>query len=123
MTNPNQEPVGEELTLGQALRLIAERTAFRTEEQSTAVLATIDAHIEAEGQAERDEAKRQADEAEAAERAEAADKAEAQRRTDEAAARKRADEAEAQRNADASGEQAEPVSSSPVKATTAAKRR
>lgn len=49
MTNPNQEPVDDELTLGQSLRLIAERTAFRTEDDSRKVLACLDKHIEAEG--------------------------------------------------------------------------
>src|SRR5690349_1700749 len=33
-----------ELDIWQALRLIAERTSFQTEEQQTAVLATIDKH-------------------------------------------------------------------------------
>lgn len=40
----------EKLTLGEALRTIAERTSFQTEEQGAAVLATIDEHIrEVEG--------------------------------------------------------------------------
>jgi hypothetical protein len=48
MTNPNQEPHPEELSLGEALRAIAERTAFRTEEEGSSVLAAIDKHIASE---------------------------------------------------------------------------
>jgi len=48
MSNPYQEPIAEEFTVGEALRLIAERTPFRTEEESTRVLATIDKLIEDE---------------------------------------------------------------------------
>lgn len=40
--NPHQEPLAEELTLGEALRLIAERTPFRTEQERDAVYAAID---------------------------------------------------------------------------------
>ena len=48
MSNPNQQPEPETLTMSQALRLIAERTAFRTESESTMVLAVIDAQIAAD---------------------------------------------------------------------------
>lgn len=49
MTNPYQQPAPESLTFAESIRVIAERTAFRTEEDSTAVLAAIDAQIEADG--------------------------------------------------------------------------
>lgn len=38
----------QEMTLGQALRAIAERTPFRTEDEQRAVLATIDRENEAD---------------------------------------------------------------------------
>jgi hypothetical protein len=40
--NPNQQPIADELTLGEALRTIAERTAFRSEEERDKVYAAID---------------------------------------------------------------------------------
>lgn len=43
--NPYQQAPAEELTLGEALRAMAERTAFRTEDESRAVLAAIDKQI------------------------------------------------------------------------------
>lgn len=52
MSNLNQEPEPETLTMSQALRLIAERTAFRTEQESTMVLAVIDAQIAADAAAD-----------------------------------------------------------------------
>lgn len=68
MTNPNQEQQPEKLTLGEAIRAIAERTAFRTEDERNSVMATLDEHIDADKaqreQAEREQAERdeQADE-------------------------------------------------------------
>jgi hypothetical protein len=59
--NPNQQQQPDELSLGEALRAIAERTAFRTESERDAVLATIDKHTEADRQ------QREADEREQAE--------------------------------------------------------
>lgn len=41
--NPYQEPPSDELTIGQALRTIAERTAFRSERERDAVYAAIEA--------------------------------------------------------------------------------
>lgn len=40
--NPNQQPIADELTLGEALRTIAERTAFRSEEERDKVYAALD---------------------------------------------------------------------------------
>lgn len=48
MTNPNQEAAAEKLSLGQALRAIAERTSFRSEDEQRQVLDTLDSHIESE---------------------------------------------------------------------------
>jgi hypothetical protein len=42
ITNPYQEQHPEELDLGQAIRVIAERTAFRSEAEQRLVLAAID---------------------------------------------------------------------------------
>lgn len=61
--NPYQERPKDKLTLGEALRVIAERTPFRTEAEGTSVLAAIDKAIEDEQP--RDESEDTADETEA----------------------------------------------------------
>jgi hypothetical protein len=45
MTNPYQQPPAESMTFGQAVRAIAERTAFRTEEEATQVFTAVDERI------------------------------------------------------------------------------
>lgn len=44
--NPGQEPLKLELSFPEAVRLIAERVAFRTEEEQRGCLAAIDAEVE-----------------------------------------------------------------------------
>jgi len=56
MTNPYQQAAPESLTFAEAVRVIAERTAFRTEEDSTSVLAAIDAEIAGPDTADEDQA-------------------------------------------------------------------
>lgn len=52
--NPNQQLPPDKLTIGEALTLIARRTAFPTEEDSRAVLAAIEAHYGEQSPADTD---------------------------------------------------------------------
>lgn len=54
MTNPYQEPDPDELTFGEALRAIAERTSFRSEGEQARVLAAIDKHAQGDTQGDTD---------------------------------------------------------------------